>query len=110
MTAQTSKANVKRKSYVRTIYLYDQVTTEDWENYAHEVQKQLEKGNALTLVQQEEQDAERQTRRINQAWNTIESAILTGANRYIPKKKIYNTATNRRNSQKSQSQGQYVTK
>jgi hypothetical protein len=37
---------------------------------------------------------------INNIWNIIEEAIITAASKHIPKKKMYNTVSNRRSSQK----------
>jgi exonuclease III len=37
--AEKSEAEVKKKKQSRTLYLFDQAKTEDWENYAQELQK-----------------------------------------------------------------------
>ena len=47
---------------------------------------------------------------MNSIWDVIEEAILTAANKHIPKKKIYNTVTNRRISQKEWQQENSIVK
>ena len=100
MTAKSSKAEVKKKGQSRTLFLYDQAKTEDWENYAHELQKRFEVKETLKQIQKKEQSKEERLYRMNNIWDVIEEAILTAANKHIPKKKIYNTVNNRRRSQK----------
>ena len=100
MTAKSSKAEVKKKGQSRTLFLYDQAKTEDWENYAHELQKRFEVKETLKQIQKEEQSKEERLYRMNNIWDVIEEAILTAANKHIPKKRIYSTVTNRRRSQR----------
>jgi len=100
--AEKSEAEVKRKKQSRTLYLYDQAKTEDWENYAQELQKRLDFKETLKNIQKEEQDENERVNKINNIWDVIEEAIITAASKHIPKKKIYNTITNRRRSQKEQ--------
>jgi hypothetical protein len=100
--ARKSEAEVKRKKQSRTLYLYDQAKTEDWENYAQELQKQLEFKETLKNIQEEKQDKEGRVNKINNIWDVIEEAIITAASKHIPKKKIYNTVRNRKRSQKEQ--------
>jgi exonuclease III len=104
MIGKNSKAEVKRKGQARTVYLYDQAKVEDWENYAQELQKRLEIKESLKNIQKKEQDEEKFQSQINSIWDTIEEAIITAANKHIPKKRIYNTTVNRRTSQKEQQQ------
>ena len=47
---------------------------------------------------------------MNNIWDVIEEAILTAANKHIPKKKIYNTVNNRRRSQKERQQENSIVK
>jgi hypothetical protein len=102
MTAKNSKAEVKRKGQSRTIYLYDKTKEEEWESYAQEIQKRLEIKETLRNIQKEEQEEKEKIRKINKIWDIIEEAIITAANKHIPKKKIYNTMINRRHSQRDQ--------
>jgi hypothetical protein len=108
MTAKNSKAEVKRKGQSRTIYLYDKTKEEEWESYAQEIQKRLEIKETLRNIQKEEQEEKEKIRKINEIWDIIEEAIITAANKHIPKKKIYNTMINRRHSQKDQQQGKII--
>jgi len=39
MTGKNSKTEFKKKCQLRTLFLYDQTKTEDWKNYAQELQK-----------------------------------------------------------------------
>jgi hypothetical protein len=48
--------------------------------------------------------------KINNIWDTLEEAIITAANKHIPKKRIYNTITNRRTSKKVQQQEKDIVK
>ena len=43
MTANNRKSKIKGKDQSRTIYLYDEAKREDWEDYAAELQKCLQK-------------------------------------------------------------------
>jgi hypothetical protein len=52
----------------------------------------------------------RKAEKINNIWDIIEEAIITAANKYIPKKKVFNTITNRRRSQKEQQQEESIVK
>jgi len=110
MTAKSSKAEVKKKEQSRTLFLYDQAKTEDWENYAQELQKRFEVKETLKQIQKEEQSKEERLYRMNNIWDVIEEAILTAANKHIPKKKIYNTVNNRRRSQKERQQENFIVK
>ena len=110
ITAKNSKAEVKRKRQSRTIYLYDQAKEEDWERYTQELQKRLEDKDVLKNIQKKEQDIEKEVNKINNIWNIIEEAIITAASKHLPKKKIYNTVTNRRSSQKSCHQEKNIVK
>src|ERR1043165_9495568 len=42
LIAKNSEAKIKKKKQSRVVYLYNQAKTEDWENYAQELQKRLE--------------------------------------------------------------------
>ena len=50
MIANKSKALTKKNRQGRTIYLYDQASEENWEDYATELQKQLKKSNWFERV------------------------------------------------------------
>jgi len=110
ITARSSKAEVKRKKQSRTLYLYDQAKLEDWENYAYELQKRLEVKETLKSIQEKEHDKMRGIYKINSIWDIIEEAIITAASKHIPKKKIYNTVTNRRCNQKARQQEKNIVK
>src|SRR6185436_13848499 len=100
MTAKSSKVEVKKMGQSRTLFLYDQAKTEDWENYAQELQKRFEVKETLKQIQKEEQSKEERLYKMNSIWDVIEEVILIAANKHISKKKIYNTVTNRKRSQK----------
>ena len=94
MTSRNSKAEIKRKRQSRTVYLYDQAKEENWEKYTQELQKRLEAKEVLKNIQRKE------VKNINSIWDILEEAIITAASKHLPKKKIYNTLTNRRNNSK----------
>jgi hypothetical protein len=100
LIAEDSEAKVKRKKQSRVVYLYDQAKIEDWENYAQELQKRLEDKEILKNIYRKEQDERSRINKINNIWDIIEEAIITAASKHIPKKRIYNTAANRRGSQR----------
>jgi len=45
---------------------------------------------------------------LDHMWNAIEEAIIDAANKKIPKKKIFNTRTNKRHHQKKLQQHRYI--
>jgi len=98
LTAKINKAEVKRKRQSRTLYLYDQAKEENWESYAQELRKRLEYKKILKSIKRIKQYDKEEVDRINSIWDIIEEAIITAANKNIPKKKIYNTISNRRGS------------
>src|SRR5260363_56855 len=98
--AETSKAKARKKGHSRTVYLYDKATEENWDDYAQSLQKQLDKKNVRDLLQIKVGKEEDCINRLNLVWDAIEKSILTAANKYIPKKKVYNTAANRRSGAK----------
>jgi hypothetical protein len=110
MMGKNGKAEIKKKGQSRTLYLYDQAKPEDWENYAQELQKRLETKGSLKNIRTEVQDEKEQLNKINNIWDTIEEAIITAANKHIPKKKVYNTMANRRTSRKAQQQEKDIVK
>jgi len=108
MIAKSSKAEVKRKTQSRTIYLYDKAKEENWERYAQELQKRLEIKETLRNIRRGEQEEKEKIQKINKIWDVIEEAIITAANKHIPKKKVFNTIVNRRHSQKGQQQEKII--
>jgi hypothetical protein len=110
MTATKSKAEIKKRRQSRTVYLYDQTKQEDWENYAQELKKRLEIKEVLKNIRKEEQNEKSKAERINNIWDIIEEAIITAANKHIPKKKVFNTVTNKRRSQKEWQQEENIIK
>ena len=109
--AVKSKAEIKKKRQSRTIYLYDQAKLEDWENYAQELQKRLETKEVLKDIHKKEQNEKRKAEKINNIWDIIEEAIITAANKHIPKKKVFNTINNRRKrNQKERQQEENIVK
>jgi len=108
MIAESSKAKVKRKTQSRTIYLYDKAKEENWESYAQELQKRLEIKETLRNIRRGEQEEKGKIQKINEIWDVIEEAIITAANKHIPKKKVFNTIANRRHSQKGQQQEKII--
>jgi len=110
MLGKNSKAEIKKKGQSRTLYLYDQAKPEDWENYAQELQRRLETKESLKNIRTEVQDEKEQLNKINSIWDTIEEAIITAANKHIPKKRVYNTTANRRTNRKAQQQEKDIVK
>ena len=102
MTAKSSKAEIKRGRQSRTLYLYDRAKEENWESYTQELQKRLESQEVLESIRRMKQCNREEINKINSIWKTIEEAIITAASKHIPKKKVYNISSNRRNSQKEQ--------
>jgi hypothetical protein len=47
---------------------------------------------------------------MNRIWDILEEAIIIAASKHIPKKKIYNTVTNRRCNQKARQQEENIVK
>ena len=98
--ANSSSANIRQKDQTRTIYLYKEAKQEDWEEYAKELQNQLDWKKVIKQLEENKIDANCNTNVLNLIWDTIEGAIIEAANKQIPKKKIFNTTTNRRQSKK----------
>ncbi|CAG8662315.1 4134_t:CDS:2, partial [Paraglomus occultum] len=97
--ANSSRAEVKRKDQTRTIYLYEEASQENWEEYAKELQSQLEWKRVLKQLEDDKSNAKCSTDTLNQMWDAIEEAITEAANKQIPRKKIFNTRENRRQDQ-----------
>jgi hypothetical protein len=100
LIANCSEAEMRRKDQIRTIYLYEEAKQEDWEEYARELQNQLEWKKALKQIESNEVSIECSIDTLNQMWDAIEESIIDAANKQIPRKKIFNTKMNRRQSQK----------
>ena len=65
MSARSSKAEVKRRRQSRILYLYDQAKEENWENYAQELQKQLEVKELLKNINRIKQGDREKEDKIN---------------------------------------------
>ncbi|CAG8848933.1 41351_t:CDS:2, partial [Gigaspora margarita] len=82
----------KNRKHHRTVYLYNQVTTENWEDFRSVLDKKLQK-EKTTLNKLSGPDNNTngkgscRVQLINQAWNVIKSSIIEAANRSIPRKK-----------------------
>jgi hypothetical protein len=64
--ANCSEANIKRKGQTRTIYLYEEAKQEDWENYARELQNQLEWKRVLKQLEEDNITTENSTEVLDQ--------------------------------------------
>jgi hypothetical protein len=107
--ANQSCAEIKRKDQMRTIYLYEEAKQEDWEEYAKELQVQLEWKKILKQLEEDREVNIHSTDTLDHMWNAIEEAITEAANKQIPKKKIFNTKVNRRKHQKKLQQNRNIT-
>ncbi|CAG8853692.1 2587_t:CDS:2, partial [Gigaspora margarita] len=66
-------------------YLYDQATTENWEDFRSVLDKKLQKEK--TILDKLSSTNNSKNEKGNQAWNVIKSSIIEAANRSIPRKK-----------------------
>jgi hypothetical protein len=74
------------------------------------LQKRLEFKRTLESIKRIGHYNKEEIDKINSIWDTIEEAIITAASKHIPKKKIYNTASNRRSSLREQRQEENIVK
>jgi hypothetical protein len=106
--ANQSCAETKCKVQMRTMYLYEEAKQEDWEEFAKELQVQLEWKKALKHLEEERRSSGYCTDMLDSMWNAIEEAIIDAANKKIPKKKIFNTRTNKRHYRKKLQQHKHI--
>ncbi|CAG8733126.1 28619_t:CDS:2 [Gigaspora margarita] len=89
LITNSGTAIVKRKAIKRTVFLYEEVKKEDWEQFKVELDRILKNKKAFGLCEKQlihgnEQDY------LNEIWGIIERAIIEAANKSLPKKKVSN--------------------
>jgi exonuclease III len=89
-----SVADIKRFQNTRTIFLYEDASEENWENYRKELDKRLIKTKEIDRNEEENEE------KIDKIWDSISTGVLEAARLHIPKKKILNTENNKRKKAK----------
>ena len=108
VTANNSKAEARQKNQMRTIYLYEEAKEENWEEFAVEVDNQLSWKKVIRDMMEINEAHRHNIEELNLIWDAIEGAILEAASKQIPKKKVLNIKTNRRQNQKMQQQHRHI--
>ena len=89
--SKASSASAKRKSQKRTIFLYDEASEDDWENYRAELDKMLKnKETAFQKLSLATRNKKPVLDNLNECWSVLERSIIEAANKAIPKKKLPN--------------------
>ncbi|CAG8729637.1 3974_t:CDS:1, partial [Gigaspora rosea] len=74
----------KRKQLTRWIFLYEEATKEDWQNYAEDLnlflKRKLESSKGAKNC--------RAKLSLNKLWDIFQQSIISAANKNLPKKKI----------------------
>jgi viroplasmin and RNaseH domain-containing protein len=106
-----SMAAIRKENIKRTVIMYDKATEEDWDSYKQNLDKQLEKRISIQDLERFSQSKEdtRNEENINKWWDAISNSIITIAYKYLPKKKISNTASNKRKKTKEVQLGKTLT-
>jgi hypothetical protein len=85
-----SYAELKRENFNRSVFLYDEATKEDWDNYRAEVERILKnKENLIQNLSDPSLTSEEESQKLlDEAWDLISKSILAAAQKMLPKKKI----------------------
>ncbi len=79
---RSTHRNIRKE--IRTIFLYDQASNKEWEEYAANFQLLLEKNGAFDIAD----NTNANVYDLNQLWDLISEAITLAANTNIPNKKV----------------------
>ncbi|CAG8825730.1 45182_t:CDS:2, partial [Gigaspora margarita] len=82
-----SKAETKKRGLVRTIFLYDKASKENWKSY----QVKLERIIRRNKVKLQACFGSEVDQSIDEAWEIISNALSQAAKKHIPRKKILKT-------------------
>ncbi|CAG8835045.1 31394_t:CDS:1, partial [Gigaspora margarita] len=101
-------AKTRAKSIKKTVYLYKEASSEDWDNYRSYLEQKLKTSNRiLNLLQKQQHKEQPEAHTVDQIWDIIVNSITEAANICLPKKRLQYSINNRKRQKKEKKSKTY---